>query len=79
LFGADSDTVYFQHNLSGEPIICEETDTLVIAQGHQPVTNLEQELRAADGDMELHLAGDCLSPRSAEEAIYEGMMAARAL
>jgi len=79
LFGADSDTVYFQHSLSGEPIICEESDTLVIAQGHQPATSLEQELRAAQPDLELHLAGDCLSPRSAEEAIFEGMMAARSV
>ena len=79
LFGADANTVYFQHSLSGEPVICEEVDTLIIAQGHQPVTSLEQELRAAQTDWELHMVGDCLSPRSAEEAIYEGMMAARTL
>jgi hypothetical protein len=29
--------------------------------------------------LELHLAGDCQSPRSAEEAVYEGMLAALAL
>ncbi|MCP4379701.1 MAG: FAD-dependent oxidoreductase, partial [bacterium] len=74
-FGADSDTVYFQHTTSGETIICENTDTLVIAQGHRPDTTLEQEL--ADIDIEIHLAGDCLSPRSAEEAVYEGLIAAR--
>ena len=33
LFGADGDTAYFQHNTSGEAIICEDMDTLVIAQG----------------------------------------------
>jgi pyruvate/2-oxoglutarate dehydrogenase complex dihydrolipoamide dehydrogenase (E3) component len=77
LFGADGDTAYFQHTLSGEPIICENMDTLVIAQGHQPVITLEQEL--ADSGVEVVLVGDCLSPRSAEEAVYEGLMAARNL
>lgn len=75
LFGADGDTAYFQHTTSGEPIICENMDTLVIAQGHQPVITLEQDL--AESDVEVHLVGDCLSPRSAEEAVYEGLMAAR--
>ena len=76
-FGADEDTAYFQHTTSGEPIICENMDTLVIAQGHQSDTTLEQELAA--NEVEIHLAGDCLSPRSAEEAVYEGMLAARNL
>lgn len=75
LFGADGDTAYFQHTTSGEPIVCENMDTLVIAQGHQPVITLEQDLSGCD--IEVHLAGDCLSPRSAEEAVYEGFMAAR--
>jgi hypothetical protein len=75
LFGADGDTAYFQHTTSGEAIVCEDMDTLVIAQGHQSVVTLEQEL--AGTDVEIHLAGDCLSPRSAEEAVYEGLMVAR--
>ena len=75
LFGADGDTAYFQHNTSGEPIICEQMDTLVIAQGHQPVTTLEREI--AGMDLDIHLAGDCLSPRSAEEAVYEGFAVGR--
>ena len=75
LFGADGDTVFFYHNASGEPILCEEVDTLVITQGHKPDITLEEELR--DLDIETHMIGDCLSPRSAEEAVYEGLMAAR--
>jgi 2,4-dienoyl-CoA reductase-like NADH-dependent reductase (Old Yellow Enzyme family)/thioredoxin reductase len=74
-FGADGDTAYFLHNTSGEAIVCENMDTLIIAQGHQPDTALEQDL--AQLDVEIHLAGDCLSPRSAEEAVYEGLMVAR--
>ena len=49
----------------------------VMAQGHQPVTIFEEEL--ADCSADIHLIGDCLSPRSAEEAIYEGLMTARKL
>ena len=75
LFGADGDTVYFLHSTSGEPIVCEGVDTLVMAQGHLPVTALEEELVGCSPDV--HPIGDCLSPRSAEEAIYEGLMAAR--
>jgi hypothetical protein len=77
LFGADGDTVYFQHTTSGEAIVCENMDTLVIVQGHQSVVTLEQDLAALD--IEVHLVGDCLSPRSAEEAVYEGVMVARSV
>ncbi len=78
LFGADADSAYLQHSITGDAIICEDVDTVVLAQGHAPETALEQELNGLDG-IELHLAGDCLSPRSAEEAVYEGMMAALAI
>ena len=75
LYGADGDMVYFHHNGSGEAIICEGVDTLVIAQGHKQNTTLENEIR--DLGIETHLIGDCLSPRSAEEAVYEGLITAR--
>jgi 2,4-dienoyl-CoA reductase-like NADH-dependent reductase (Old Yellow Enzyme family) len=73
LFGADGDTVYLQHTTSGEPIICEGADTLVTAHGHQSVTNLEAELQDWPG--EVHVIGDCLAPRTAEEAVLEGLRA----
>ena len=73
LYGVDEDSVYFQHMLSNEPIICENADSLVLALGHQSENGLESMLRKSG--IEYHLAGDCLSPRSAEEAVYEGMMA----
>jgi 2,4-dienoyl-CoA reductase-like NADH-dependent reductase (Old Yellow Enzyme family) len=75
LYGADEDTAYFHHMASGDPIVCEGMDTLVLAQGHQPAIALEESLRGRD--LEIHLVGDCLSPRTAEEAIYEGLMVAR--
>jgi pyruvate/2-oxoglutarate dehydrogenase complex dihydrolipoamide dehydrogenase (E3) component len=75
LFGAAGEDVYFHHNGSGEPIVCEQVDTLVMAQGHKPRVELEAVL--LEKGIETHLIGDCLSPRSAEEAVYEGMMTAR--
>ncbi|NKB76410.1 MAG: NAD(P)-binding protein [Gammaproteobacteria bacterium] len=73
LYGVDSDSVYLQHTLSNEPVICEGIDTLVLALGHKANTDLETILSTME--IEYYLAGDALSPRSAEEAVYEGMMA----
>ena len=76
-FGADDDTVYLQHTLSGEPILCEGADTLVSAGGHQSVTGLEAELAGWAG--QVHVIGDCLAPRTAEEAVLEGLRAGTAI
>jgi 2,4-dienoyl-CoA reductase-like NADH-dependent reductase (Old Yellow Enzyme family) len=77
LYGADSENVYLQHTTSGEAVICEGVDTLVTALGHEQVADLEAEL--ADFDGVVRLVGDCLSPRSAEEAVLEGLKVAAAL
>ncbi|MBL8697462.1 MAG: FAD-dependent oxidoreductase [Alphaproteobacteria bacterium] len=77
LHGVDRETAYLAHIVTGEPILCEDVDTVVLAAGQTPVTTLEDEL--APLGLELHLAGDCLSPRSAEEAVYEGLLAGRAV
>ena len=76
-FGADGDTVYLQHTLSGEAILCEGADTLVTAYGHQSETALERELDHWAGEM--HVIGDCLAPRTAEEAVLEGLRAGFAI
>ncbi len=73
LFGVDSDSVYLQHTLSNEAVVCDGVDTLVLALGHSSNTELEAILRKMP--IEYHLVGDCMSPRTAEEAVYEGMMA----
>ena len=73
LFGVDSDSVYLQHTLSNEAVVCEGVDTLVLALGHSSNTELEFILR--EMQIEYRLVGDCMSPRTAEEAVYEGMMA----
>lgn len=71
LFGVDGSTVYMQHATSGEPIILEEIDTLVLSQGHESVSGLEDELASWPG--EVYVIGDAASPRTAEEAVFEGL------
>ncbi len=39
-YGADADTVYLQHVLTGEPVIIDDVAALVLAQGHEPVTTV---------------------------------------
>lgn len=73
LYGCDDTTVYLQHTASGEPMLLENIDTLVLCQGHQPVDTLGAELQ---GLVPFDRIGDCLAPRSAEEAIYEGLKVA---
>jgi 2,4-dienoyl-CoA reductase-like NADH-dependent reductase (Old Yellow Enzyme family) len=77
LVGVDESTVYLQHTTSGEPILCEGVDTLVAATGNVSVNVLERELEGYGG--EIHMAGDCLSPRTCEEAVLEGLQAALAI
>jgi len=76
LYGCDDNTVYLQHTASGEPMIFEGIDTLVLCQGHQPEDRLATELA---GLVEVRRIGDCLAPRTAEEAIHDGLTVAWAL
>ena len=77
LFGVDSKDAYFQHTLSGEPVVMETVDTLVTALGNAPNTELEQALNKIA--VPHHVIGDSLSPRTAEEAILEGLKVGSAL
>jgi 2,4-dienoyl-CoA reductase-like NADH-dependent reductase (Old Yellow Enzyme family) len=77
LYGVDGDTAYLQHAASGEPIICEGVDTVVLALGHEQESALAEELAGWAG--ELHRIGDCVAPRTAEEAVLEGLKSGWAL
>ena len=77
LFGADSDTAYFQHTLSGEPVMLEQTDTLVTALGHASDTALADAL--TDWPGALHIIGDGHTVRTAEEAVLDGLRVGWAL
>ncbi|MBT6202347.1 MAG: FAD-dependent oxidoreductase [Rhodospirillaceae bacterium] len=77
LYGADADTVYLQHTVNDQPIICDEVETLVLSQGTRRDVTLAEDL--ADWTGELHVIGDALSPRTAEEAVLEGLKAGMAI
>ena len=48
-----------------------ECDTLVLAYGHNSEMDLANSLE--DSETEVHVIGDALSPRTAEEAVLEGL------
>jgi len=73
LFGADADTAYFQHVTSGEPVVCEDVDTLVTCHALRAETALADQLVGFEGSV--HVIGDAVSPRTAEEAVLEGLKA----
>ena len=77
LYGADGDTVYLEHLMAREPIVCEGVDTLVTALGHEAEDSLLQELEGLG--VAIHMVGDCLAPRTAEEAVFEGLKVGVAL
>lgn len=77
LYGIDSGTVFLQHTASQEPIEIEEIDMVVLCLGHQPVDDLAKDLRGLG--IRVVSAGDCQAPRTAEEAVFEGLTVAASL
>lgn len=75
LFGATGDTVYLQNLASLEARIIDGIDTLVVHNGMIANTTLEEQL--AGMDIPIHPIGDCLTPRTAEEAVLDGLKIAR--
>jgi NADPH-dependent 2,4-dienoyl-CoA reductase/sulfur reductase-like enzyme len=73
LYGGDGRTAYFIHTPSREAVVMEDVDTIVLN-----TPNLQEDgLVAVLEELAIpyELAGDALSPRTAEEAVYEGMLA----
>jgi NADPH-dependent 2,4-dienoyl-CoA reductase/sulfur reductase-like enzyme len=77
LFGIDGQTVYCQHASSGAAMVFDDVDTLITSLGHASVATLEDDLSAMG--LETHVIGDALTPRTAEEAVFEGLKAGVAL
>ena len=73
LYGCDDDTVFMQHTASGEAVVYDNIDTLVLSHGHISNTALVNEIR---GLCETHLIGDALTARTAEEAVFDGLKVA---
>ncbi|MDA8262352.1 MAG: FAD-dependent oxidoreductase [Actinomycetota bacterium] len=78
IVAADDESVYLQHVLTNEPVIVEGASQLVLAQGSLPEDALLRELSEVEGSTVFGI-GDCLSPRTVEEAVLEGMKAAWAI
>jgi 2,4-dienoyl-CoA reductase-like NADH-dependent reductase (Old Yellow Enzyme family)/thioredoxin reductase len=76
-YGADDDTVYLQHVLTGEPVLVEGAAGLVLACGSSPSGELLESLESA-GVPAVGI-GDCLAPRTVEEAVLDGLVAASAI
>ena len=77
LYGGDGRTAYFIHTPSREAVVMEDVDTIVLN-----TPNLQEDgLVAVLEELAIpyELAGDALSPRTAEEAVYEGMLAGLAV
>ena len=71
LFGYDGSAVFLQHVLTGDAVIVEGVAALVLALGHEPVDGLLGRIEGYAG--EVHAVGDCVAPRTVEEAVLEGL------
>jgi hypothetical protein len=62
-------------------VILEEVETLVTSDAYVPENDLQGALTdfAKGSGAEVFTIGDCLSPRSAEEAVLEGLKVASAI
>jgi len=54
--------------------VIDSVDTLVLCTGHQSVTDLANSLD--DLSLDVRIIGDAASPRTAEEAVFEGLRVA---
>ena len=62
---------------NGKEEVFIEADAVVIAVGSRPDDRLYREIKEAG--YEIHQIGDCLEPRSAKSAIYEGAVLGRSI
>ncbi|MGC8510699.1 MAG: FAD-dependent oxidoreductase [Acidimicrobiales bacterium] len=76
-FGVDDDTVYLQHVLTEELVRVEGVTATVLATGHAPRVDLVAQLEGRGVDVVS--VGDCLAPRTVEEAVLEGLVVGAAL
>ena len=72
IFGVDADTVWLTHVASDRPITCEGVDSVVLSTGRRPADGLAADLSLLG--ISHVLVGDCVTRRTGEEAIFEGMV-----
>ncbi len=76
-YGALDGSAFFQHMTGGEAIVCDEVDAVVSCYAPQANRDCAW-IDDLDG-IGVSWIGDALAPRSVEEAILEGLRAARAI
>ena len=69
--GFDDGTVYLGHTLNGEVIEQEGISALVLSTGHVSYDELSAEITALG--IPVTVIGDAMTPRTAEEAVLEGL------
>ena len=77
LCGAADRTVYLAHTTAQESVLLEDVDTLVVVPPNQP--RAEDAVWLAEVGLAHRVIGDALAPRTAEEAVYEGLTSTVAL
>jgi hypothetical protein len=76
LESARDGVVRFRHVFAPDLVTEIATDALLVSLGRVPEDSLADAL-AAHGGLAVEQAGDCRSPRTIEEAVLEGTLAAR--
>jgi hypothetical protein len=74
LYGVDGRSAYFIHTAAQEPLVIENLDTVVTVYPGVPETALAAAAKPLCANVQI--IGDAMSPRTAEEAVYEGLVAA---
>jgi 2,4-dienoyl-CoA reductase-like NADH-dependent reductase (Old Yellow Enzyme family) len=77
LYGVDGRSAYLIHTAAQEPVVIDNLDAVVTVYPGMPETALADAAGRVCANVQL--IGDAMSPRTAEEAVYEGMVAARSL
>lgn len=72
--GVEGSRVKAIHNYSGQELVWENVDNVILAVPHRAKDELYSSLK--EKVPELYRIGDCLAPRRLESAIYEGFNAA---
>ena len=72
LYGAEDRAVYLIHTAAQDAVVLEDVDTLVVVPPNR--SNTEQEGWLASSEISYRVIGDALAPRTAEEAVYEGLV-----
>ncbi len=75
--GALDGSAYFEHLTSGQPIVCDDVDTVVSCYAPRARSDCDW-LDDIDG-LPVTRIGDALAPRSVEEAVLEGLRCAHEL